>query len=374
MGGYTKALTVAAAVAIAACAATADNVNVGGMSYNNVTVRDVSGGTISFVMQATGVEVIKRFSDVRRIEVATDARFTKAEKDFAAGDYETALDGFRHTATSALKPWMKTVAEVRLITCYQHAAQLGKAVALYFKHFKGSPAMVAGVKLERIGPVGSAGNKDALVKLRKLAASAEGPTLAKVNEVLKSVLAVEDPDAAAVVGDDDDQPGTTPSDVKPPAGNISRQLRRIASMVAQRKNSEALKVIDKLRKSSEAGTAAVAAELYFQEGVARKQRAVSMRRGAKKARDAGRSAEADQLDGQASAEFLRSGYSLLRLPLTRSLAGSAKAARALYEVGMTYRDHIGRNDMAKKCFELVRSRYPKSPWARSAGNMLRTLN
>jgi tetratricopeptide (TPR) repeat protein len=351
-----------------AAVAVGDSLKSDGVPYPNVTIRDVKGGRVYF--DGPSGAIVKRFDRVSYIEVSGAGRLTAAEKAFAERRYEEALDGYKEVASTASKPWMRLVAEVRLVTCYQQAGQLGKAVELYFRHFPKDPASLFGVEIGKpIGPKGSAGNADALVKLKALAATSTGKTLEKVNEVLRAVQAVEQAGAVPDPGPGDNGSGD-PGPAPPAAGG---RIKRIADLVQQGKNSDALTAIDKLRKEGARLGPVEIAELYFQEALARRQTAEGLARRAKQAADAGETRRAEQLTADAQAEFKRAGYTFLRLPLTGGISRVTKAPRALYEVGRIYRDHLGREDLARKCFEMVSKRYPNSPWTQRARDALRDL-
>jgi hypothetical protein len=158
-----------------------------------------------------------------------------------------------------------------------------------------------------------------------------------------------------------------------PTGPLPVELRRIADLVGAGQNTEALAAIDALRKAGRAGEPADAAELYFQEGLAFRQRGQKLLKDAQAARNDGQTQTAADLDGQGMAELLRAGASLLRLPLTQSMSTHEKAARALFEVAVLYRNELNQIDKAKMTFQMVEGRYPQSPWARRAADELRKM-
>jgi len=219
------AIRVIVALACFGLSVSADVVVIGGIPYTGATISDVSSGTITFVMGSTGVEVIKRFSDVQSIEVVGEPKLNQAEKDLAAGRYEAALAAYADLEKAAARPWLRTVARIRLVTCCQHAGEPARAIDLYFQLYDASKHNVTGLRLDRFGPPDSQVNKDALAKLRALAAASEGDRLAKVNEILAAlkkadrkpepshpVDAPASPEASPAPADGGEPAATQPSD------------------------------------------------------------------------------------------------------------------------------------------------------------------
>jgi TolA-binding protein len=150
-----------AAVALA-CPARADTVSIRRPSeptsvaptvYGDVKITNILDGRIVFTT-VVGHSVDKDLAWVVSMSIDDEPQFDQAQRNYAAGHFDRAVDGFDQTIRKTDKPWLKTYCEPLLTDAANRSGQFGKAVEGYIGLIQDQPTRAAEYR-PTVPPAGS---------------------------------------------------------------------------------------------------------------------------------------------------------------------------------------------------------------------------
>ncbi|MGD0140345.1 MAG: tetratricopeptide repeat protein [Tepidisphaeraceae bacterium] len=98
--------------------------------YNDVKITDIRLGHIEFVT-STGNDVVKDLASVVAMSIDDEPQFNHAEQDYAANQFDRAVEGFDQTIQKTDKSWLKAYCQPLLADSANKAGRFDKAVQAY---------------------------------------------------------------------------------------------------------------------------------------------------------------------------------------------------------------------------------------------------
>ncbi|MGA2442395.1 MAG: hypothetical protein ABSH08_15690 [Tepidisphaeraceae bacterium] len=122
--------------------------------YSDVKITDIRLGRIEFTT-STGNDVVKDLATVAAMTIDDEPLFNQAEKDYAANQFDRAVEGFDQTIQKTDKTWLKAYCQPLLADAANKAGRFDKAVQAYVYLVLNDPATAAAHR-PTIPPAGSA--------------------------------------------------------------------------------------------------------------------------------------------------------------------------------------------------------------------------
>ncbi|MGD0389334.1 MAG: tetratricopeptide repeat protein [Tepidisphaeraceae bacterium] len=110
--------------------------------YSDVKITDIRLGRIEFTT-STGNDVVKDLASVAAISIDDEPQFNQAEEDYAANQFDRAVEGFDQTIEKTDKTWLKAYCQPLLADAANKAGRFDKAVQAYVYLVLNQPGMAA---------------------------------------------------------------------------------------------------------------------------------------------------------------------------------------------------------------------------------------
>jgi len=98
-------------------------------SVRSGTIRDLRGAELTLLID--GRETTIPMSRVKQVDADWLPRHTKADKEYAAGEFEAALAGYREAFQQEKRAWVKRRLLSRVVLCYRNLGRYGEACRVF---------------------------------------------------------------------------------------------------------------------------------------------------------------------------------------------------------------------------------------------------
>ena len=323
--------------------------------YGDVKITDIRLGHIQFTT-STGNDVVKDLATVVAMSIDDEPQFNQAEADYAANQFDRAVEGFDQTIAKTDKSWLKAYCQPLLADAANKAGRFDKAVQAYVQLVLNQPAAAAAHR----PTVPAAGSAYLDGAAQALSSAADTPNLSSQQQaailwLLVQVQRARD-DAAAI-----DAAAARLAKVVGESGNPTADEASLA--LADAKLAEAGSALAQKNYDRAISIITAAGNLF----VDRRHQADAMY------------VVAQARDGQAQAKSDPDAWKDAAIAYMRVVAdfkdaaGSPHVAQSLLAVASILEKHLNEPAKAMQLYQSIRGQFPQTAAADEADKQLARL-